>query len=184
MAGVFLDLGLDDFMKFRKLNRQNDRSILEYEHPTNANFEVGNIIHILQDNHGTTTGPHASCLNGRLMLVIRDKRPIGGAPRALTCVPLYRRSPSDGTGKKKRHWNVEQVLKTGTEEWHNEKGGSKPLFVKTRRDAFTLKGGITVNLDEIWHVECEGIKIRKLGRVENMSPVIDKIVKFFRKSVR
>jgi hypothetical protein len=158
MTQVYFD-SLKDFMERRPTTKSKlDFSKLKnkYKNLAIAKPKVGDILHIRQ---------HASRLNTRVVLVVRVNKDIRGGT-SLTCVSLYRRAKGDKE-KKKRHWKVKA-----------SKGNKKKtLYVKLRKNAFSLKSRITVNLAETWRVEGEDIMVCRLGRArrKNMKKVIAKV---------
>jgi hypothetical protein len=176
--GVFPNL--KGFIRPRGTNPKNALSPAEYSPVITANPNVGDVIHILEENHATT-GPHASSLHQRVMLVIRDDKAVKGVGRALTCVPLCDHS-SAGSDPSQSHWNVGQELNDGTKV---QTADSPALWVQLRRSNHFLLEGITVNLAEIWHVGYEGIIVRDLGRVppKNLNKALARVVKLFRESI-
>jgi hypothetical protein len=179
--GVFRNL--DGFIQPPDTYHHRGLRLALYEHLTTANPNVGDIIHILEDDHANT-GLHASCLHQRVMLVIRHDKPIKGTCRSLTCVPLCRHISGVETGTAQSHWNVEQVLKDGT-RLQNKDDVSHALVIQFCRDTHFLLADITVNLAEPWHVEYEGIKVRDLGKVpqDSLNRVRARVVELFSESV-
>jgi hypothetical protein len=182
--GVFPDL--NGFIQPPRTSRQRVPKPDDYSNLTTANPEVGDIIHILEDNHSNTR-PHASCLHQRVMLVIRHDKPIKGTCRSLTCVPLCRHISGVETGTGQSHWNVEQVPEDGKRLQKKRDDDSPALAVWLGSEEHVLLAGITVNLAEIWHVEYEGVAVRDLGRVpsqKNLDLALTRVAGLFDKSVR
>lgn len=169
-----------------KTPRKPALSLAFYKRVTTANPEVGDIIHILEDNH-ETTGPRGSCLHQRVTLVIRHDTPVKDTCRAMTCVPLCRHPGADtSTSTIQSHWDVGQVLKDGTRLQDKADSSSPALVIQFGQTNHFLLPGVMVNLAEIWHVEYDDIRIRDLGKVpwkKNLDVALARVVELFRETV-
>jgi hypothetical protein len=163
MAQVYF-INLMDFMEpCTATQRILGFSNLKYKYLAAANLKVGDVFYMPEDSHAPAG------LSLRVVLVVRINKDIRGGT-SLTCVSLYRRAEGDKKKKKKkkkRHWKVKA-----------SKGNKKKtLYVKLRKNAFSLKSRITVNLAETCHVEGRHITVCRLGRArrKNMKKVIAKV---------
>jgi len=186
--GVFVTL--NGFVQRRDSSPR--RLILdEYKPLTTANPDVGDIIHLLEENH---TGQHAICLHQRVVLVICHDKPGKNTVRTLRCVPICYHT---GVGKETTHchWNVEQVRVEDGARVRDKPAVSciavrnshhpHALAVQFINNGHVLPTGITVNLSQTLHVPYEGVRVRDLGQVpqENLGLALKRAVEIFSESV-
>lgn len=138
----------------------------------------GDVIHII-DGGNTRQSPTLR-LHERVMLVIRLESLL-----AMTCVPLCRHNMSLPETEEK-HWKVQQEDQPRDTISSGLVPEGRPLLeIKLLKEGHTLEHGITVNLTELWHVECEQLWIDKLGftKRESWLTLLDKVKDLFCQSL-